>query len=499
MSNGNGNGNKSSGGLHDEDSYIPPAQSEKAKVHDDKVIFPIDACQDMKRRAIGSVILGDRAGDGINGDNPDGFLRKIKSVTCGSETVVETDPATLDEAFDDLKLDAGFSIPACNEENGGPGGKNLGVSYGGTLFEEKSTAQTADGKTVPFTASATLDSAICVAPKFKVKADVGFLEVRSFEASITAELDARLLVGAKVTVDSTDPKVLAELANKPLSKQYAKVLASGKIPITTLKIGFIGLPAFANYETTLTCDFDFTAPVEAKVGATVKGSLTAGLLYQNSKLSPVFDKNIGFNTVPPQFTKDGMLRARCTVTPKIELKMFGMSTAKLTPRVYAGLGATQTCGAKDAQGVTQRKNDGEVEGGASASIYGEINILDIKKFKKECTLFDERGSLQYSRTYPQPGGASATCTPPEALPNPRPLPVNPQACFGDDTKAPETKGPIPGTCTHDVCTAGVKLGQTCDDCTMKVCDADPYCCDTYWGQSCFETVRKVCGKVCPKP
>jgi GH25 family lysozyme M1 (1,4-beta-N-acetylmuramidase) len=58
-------------------------------------------------------------------------------------------------------------------------------------------------------------------------------------------------------------------------------------------------------------------------------------------------------------------------------------------------------------------------------------------------------------------------------------------------------GLIPGTCTHDVCTAGVALGQACTSCTMVVCAADPYCCDTYWGLSCFPDVQKYCGMTCP--
>jgi hypothetical protein len=56
---------------------------------------------------------------------------------------------------------------------------------------------------------------------------------------------------------------------------------------------------------------------------------------------------------------------------------------------------------------------------------------------------------------------------------------------------------ITGPCNHDVCTAGERLGQQCDACTMKVCAVDTYCCDTYWGVSCFDRVKELCGKTCP--
>ena len=102
-----------------------------------------------------------------------------------------------------------------------------------------------------------------------------------------------------------------------------------------------------------------------------------------------------------------------------------------------------------------------------------------------------------------------------SLPFP-PVPANPQSCFGENdtgsTTPPTANGPasplvaggdasgplIPGTCTHDVCTAGDNLGQACDECTMKVCAADSYCCDTFWGLSCFDSVQKYCGKTCGK-
>ena len=80
-------------------------------------------------------------------------------------------------------------------------------------------------------------------------------------------------------------------------------------------------------------------------------------------------------------------------------------------------------------------------------------------------------------------------------------PANPASCFGSDPVASDggsdASNVIIGTCTHDVCTAGEKPGQQCDACTLKVCAKDPYCCDTYWGISCFADVQKYCGQTCP--
>jgi lysozyme len=73
--------------------------------------------------------------------------------------------------------------------------------------------------------------------------------------------------------------------------------------------------------------------------------------------------------------------------------------------------------------------------------------------------------------------------------------IGPDAGFIDGS-LPEA-GLIPGTCTHDVCTAGTALGQACNSCTLQICAVDPYCCDTYWGASCFTDVMKYCGMTCP--
>jgi GH25 family lysozyme M1 (1,4-beta-N-acetylmuramidase) len=72
----------------------------------------------------------------------------------------------------------------------------------------------------------------------------------------------------------------------------------------------------------------------------------------------------------------------------------------------------------------------------------------------------------------------------------------PDASYSDGS-IPDAKPPIQGTCNHDVCTAGEALGQACDSCTNAVCTVDPYCCDTYWGASCFTAVLAQCGLTCP--
>ncbi len=67
---------------------------------------------------------------------------------------------------------------------------------------------------------------------------------------------------------------------------------------------------------------------------------------------------------------------------------------------------------------------------------------------------------------------------------------------GTATPTP-TPTPPPSTCSHALCSTGVKLVATCDACTAKICAADSYCCNTQWDSVCVQEVTSLCGKSCP--
>ncbi|MBW2458047.1 MAG: hypothetical protein JRI68_26315 [Deltaproteobacteria bacterium] len=51
----------------------------------------------------------------------------------------------------------------------------------------------------------------------------------------------------------------------------------------------------------------------------------------------------------------------------------------------------------------------------------------------------------------------------------------------------------PEGCDHDECTAGSKLTPSCSSCAAAVCDADAYCCNTYWDSVCVQQAGQLCG------
>jgi hypothetical protein len=81
---------------------------------------------------------------------------------------------------------------------------------------------------------------------------------------------------------------------------------------------------------------------------------------------------------------------------------------------------------------------------------------------------------------------------------------------GDNTHTPQPPGtgagpigeggggsdPV-GPCVHGTCEQGVALELGCDECSLKVCSADKYCCETEWDLTCTKEVGHFCKKPCP--
>jgi len=51
-------------------------------------------------------------------------------------------------------------------------------------------------------------------------------------------------------------------------------------------------------------------------------------------------------------------------------------------------------------------------------------------------------------------------------------------------------------CTHDACSEGRALPESCGDCETLVCNSDPFCCDTLWDTRCVEKALASCVLPC---
>lgn len=480
-----GAGDKGNADLRPGTEVIEPELAAGADVQDGKIIFP-GGCDKLSKMKPGTVIVGDSGAE--DSKNPEGFLVKIASVECTpGGTVVKTEPAELSDAFDKVNVDKDIDKPMdfnCNRE----------------LFRITEQVKTPAGATVPVSAYAKLECGLNFKFRHKVKIDFKWPNLNKADVSVTGDAEAKLaLVLGVELAPGIDDKTRQALAGKLIEKVYTENLADQNVAGGKVQVGIVGLPFNLKYRTDLACDFAFTTPVEARVESSAKGSMTVGFVYEASKLRPTFDKSFQLNPITPSFTKDGLMRAQCAVVPTVEFRFVGKSVASLRTKIAGGIDGESTCGTPVAQPPSvPRTLTGQVQGVVSSVVKLDLSTFGLKKLNKECTLFALDGKASYTRNYSVAGAGECTAAKPAPLP---PLDgANPEGCFGEDGvggadagKEPEI---IPGTCTHDVCNSGEKMGQACNECTMKVCKEDPYCCKTYWGVSCFAAVERLCGKKC---
>ncbi len=53
-----------------------------------------------------------------------------------------------------------------------------------------------------------------------------------------------------------------------------------------------------------------------------------------------------------------------------------------------------------------------------------------------------------------------------------------------------------GDCSHDECTLGGPLLESCTPCTAEVCAVDPFCCQQGWDSICVDEAEDLCGITC---
>jgi hypothetical protein len=567
-----GAGQQSSAVLGKHSEMVSQEMANAVVVEEERLVFPSTFTSLLSKKP-GDVLMGERQQRGLTaGHNPQGFLRKVVSVQQeGGKIVVLTEPASLPEAFQQLYFDVSVRGPALTE-NGpvgelrgdGPGylpqksGKPIDLLNfsGKTLLDIKEGVQV-DGKNVGFNLFAKVNTGyLKFTPSYDIKADVTppkislkgieLPKLNSFRATATGAFDSKLILDAGLKLDSDlDSETFTKLLAQKIFKAKDANLADYSFDLGSVKAGPISIPINAKFTAVLACDFVWTGGAQVKFGGTANASITAGLKYENSKISPVFEKSANFQQIGPDWQLDGLVRVKCSISPTIQLKLWDLGSAEVWSKAYAGIGGSLTCGEPSGQPPTQSaKVKGEALAGMRAGVKANLNLLGLLKYNKECTLFDlqsPKGSFE--RTFTLPGGSKATCDGGD-LPFELEEPAAPEKCFGEgssggggnggsaggsgssggnckpgvnipsdwtcepakwndckcdcgcgtkdtDCKAGECSG-----CDHDECTEGTPLGSSCSPCAEKVCEKVPYCCEEKWGVSCFDAVKTYCGKTC---
>ena len=537
----------------------------------DRLIWPSTGFTDLLNLSAGTVLIGDRMSPTGTGKNAHGFLRTVVSATsdANGNVVVMTSTATLMQAAKKFDFQATLQspqltmtgpatqsakvAPGFRTEGGGTPIKLLDFSNTKLLdVTDNLTLSTTPEQTIGFHAFATVTTGtLDFTPTFDIGGHFdassvinGILgdgtslgDAITFHANATGTLDADVELDLGVQLMTTlDNASFTQLVAQKIFQSKSATLADYPFDLGSLSLGPIGLPVSADFKAVLTCDFAFGGGAEVKVGAKASGSVTVGVTYQNSQLTPSFDHSQSFTEVGPTWTADGLTKARCTVKPEFTLNLFDKAMADIWAEGVVAVGADLTCDSGGSAGSGGSSSGGS--GGSSPDLTGTLSgnayaglsagldvhadIFGIVKFDKECVLFSvQSDDNKFSESFPLPSGPNASCTPGTSGLDPEPA-ADPTSCFtgsgdpGDVKNGTQDGGVIDGCVpVNDAGGAGVsppdgwtcdagKFGDCmcdcgcgapdidCDDGTCSGCAHDECTVGDPLGNSCDDCTSKVC-------
>jgi hypothetical protein len=354
-------------------------------VSDDALTVPRQGHEALLALPAGKLLVGRRGGV----KNPDGFLRRVSSVsTEGNKIVVHTDPAALSEAIvtGDLHETSSPALadPGSSDMSLGP--RDLGGLLGGKI--DISNAVVLDERDIGGNTAGTSVSGVAVSAHAQVTS--GYIDFRPrvetdlrfahrkldhFRLSATADLDAKFEVDIDVKGEGTLTTELSHVVKTTKKKQLIK------FPRMRLPPQFIGpVPVYEAIELSviLGCDFTIKGEVHARTGLAVSGHFSAGADYGAAgwaKLgnAPTFKVTPTFDAVTA-----GNLEVSCALTPQIGVLFYDMVGPTLSVGPYVSAELDNTSGSLK-WGVYP---------GVRADLGAELSLFDRSVASTSISIFD---------------------------------------------------------------------------------------------------------------
>lgn len=254
---------------------------------------------------------------------PHGALVMVEDVTRnGTELVVQTRRATLDETFEELHLDyaATLTVPRPEQAlSASPGMSALQQGPGeqsGLAFPLRLGASSASG-------SAQLEGSLSVAPEIDLAIDIDFLRLRLKELSLS--------FGAAETFTANFT------ARGTTSIDESVTLAS--IPFTPIMVPVPGLAFPIVLTPVLSIDAGVSGGIAGTVEASViqEASFELGLGYRNGSFGTISDHDSRFDVEQP--TYDASANVRAAAGPRFEVLLWGLVGPYARAEAYVALSA----------------------------------------------------------------------------------------------------------------------------------------------------------------
>jgi hypothetical protein len=333
----------------------------------------------------GKLIVGRRGG----AKNPDGFLRRVSSVTTeGSKIVIHTEGASLSEAIvtGDLHEASSPALadPGSSDMSLGP--REFGGLLGGKI--DISNAVVLDERDIGSSTGAVSASGVKLAAhaevtsgyidfRPRVETDLHFAhrKLEHFRVSATADLDAKFEVDIDVKGEGT---VTTELSHSVKTTKKKQLI---KFPRMRLPPQFIGpVPVYEAIELAVVigCDFTIKGDVHVRTGLQVSGHFSAGADYgahgwQKLGSAPTFKVTPTFDA-----TTAGNLEVSCGLTPQVSVLFYDMAGPTLSIGPYISTEVDNTSGSLK----------WGVHPGVHADLAAELSLFDRSIASSSISIFD---------------------------------------------------------------------------------------------------------------
>ncbi len=358
----------------------------EVEVTDDALTLPRQGHEALLDLPAGKLMVGRRGG----AKNPDGFLRRVSSVTTeGSKIVIHTDNASLSDAIVSGALHEASSPtladPGSSDMTLRP--RDLGGLLGGkvditnqVVLDERDLGAAGTGSTslsgAKLAAHAEVTSGyIDFRPRVETDLRFAHRKLDHFRLSASADLDAKFEMDIDIKGEGT---VTTELSHEIKTTKRKQVI---KFPRLRLPPQFIGpVPVYEAIELNVVvgCDFTIKGEVHVRTGMAVTGHISAGADYGPSGWTKLGDRPTFKITPTFDAVAAGNLEVQCSLTPEVGVFFYDMIGPTLSVGPYVSTELDNTSG----------KLTWGVYPGVAAELGGEISLFDRSIASTSVSIFD---------------------------------------------------------------------------------------------------------------
>jgi len=361
-----------------------PRATQAAEVTADRVVLPLAVADRYRTLGAGSIFVGARGA--AMGKNPDGFLRRVVSVSeeAGALVVITT-RASLTDAIVHGAVRTSSAGPANDSLDtqslttlGRKELSGIAIDFADQPIFDGSDDVEVEGKKAHFAESIRLEHAVLTArPVVDIDLRIRDGKVSRFSSKVEGNIDTSVRAVATVTSEGDlDPAILAELRTR--KHEVRRVLyQSPRVALPNLAVGGVPISPSVQFTVTLHCQLAFGGPLVAHAGVEAKSAVRLGASWDGAAWSPPAASAF---RIEPSFTmeKGGEIDARCAIEADAELSAYGDSGITMSVAPYVDFSVK-------ADGAAHRWT---VDAGAVGSMRGRADVFGVRPEDLEKKLVD---------------------------------------------------------------------------------------------------------------